>query len=408
MQSASRRIRSLHVDGSLTEPKVARLTALRQNFEMFFSKVNLKDGLKAACMLLCLSFSLGLLGQANKPIQWHDASEWVTEGRAWGNEERARWFDRLPARAEGVVTDAVWNLSRHSAGMMVRFQTDASSIHAKWSLLSANLAMPHMPASGVSGLDLYARDERGEWRWAAATRPNQQSMETRLLQGIRPGLREYAVYLPLYNGTESLEIGVPEGAAFKGLSPRAAKPIVFYGTSITHGACASRPGMTHPAILGRRLDHPVINLGFSGNGKMHPEVGALLTAIDAAVFVIDCLPNMNAKAVTDRTIPLVQQLRKAHPETPVVLVEDRRFTNDWLLPEKAAFHDANHTALRRAYTELKVSGVSNLFYISGDDLLGHDAEGATDASHPNDLGFMRQADVFEPVLREALRLSDSL
>ena len=187
---------------------------------MFFSKVNLKDGLKAACMLLCLSFSLGLLGQANKPIQWHDASEWVTEGRAWGNEERARWFDRLPARAEGVVTDAVWNLSRHSAGMMVRFQTDASSIHARWSLLSANLAMPHMPASGVSGLDLYARDERGEWRWAAATRPNQQSMETRLLQGIRPGLREYAVYLPLYNGTESLEIGVPEGAAFKGLSPR--------------------------------------------------------------------------------------------------------------------------------------------------------------------------------------------
>jgi lysophospholipase L1-like esterase len=141
---------------------------------------------------------------------------------------------------------------------------------------------------------------------------------------------------------------------------------------------------------------------------MHPEVGALLTAIDAAVFVIDCLPNMNAKAVSDRTIPLVQQLRKAHPETPIVLVEDRRFTNNWLLPEKAAFHDANHAALRRAYTELKVSGVSNLFYISGDDLLGHDAEGATDASHPNDLGFMRQANVFEPVLREALRLSDSL
>ena len=179
MQSASRRIRSLHVDGSLTEPKVARLTALRQNFEMFFSKVNLKDGLKAACMLLCLSFSLGLLGQASQPIQWHDASEWGAEGRAWGNEERTRWFDRLPARAEGVVTDAVWNLSRHSAGMMVRFQTDASSIHARWSLLSANLAMPHMPASGVSGLDLYARDERGQWRWAAATLPNQQAMETR-------------------------------------------------------------------------------------------------------------------------------------------------------------------------------------------------------------------------------------
>jgi hypothetical protein len=292
--------------------------------------------------------------------------------------------------------------------MMVRFQTDASSIHARWDLLSGNLAMPHMPASGVSGLDLYARDASGNWRWVAATRPTKQSIEVKLIQGIRPGLREYALYLPLYNGTESLAIGVPKGAEFKGLSPRNTKPIVFYGTSITHGACASRPGMAHPAILGRRLDRPVINLGFSGNGRMHEEVGNLLNEIDAAVFVIDCLPNMNAESVAKRTIPLVKQIRTARPQTPIVLVEDRRFTNSWLTPMKAAFHDTNHAALRQAYTDLKISGVSNLFYITGDDLLGHDSEGATDASHPNDLGFMRQADVFEPVIREALRLTHSI
>ena len=373
---------------------------------MSFSNLYPRNCFKVACTLALFIFSLETHSQTPKQIQWHHPSDWGVEGRGWENEERKRWYDRLPAKAEGVVTDAVWNLSRHSAGMMVRFQTDASSIHARWELLSGNLAMPHMPASGVSGLDLYARDQHGDWRWAAATRPTQQSMEVRLLQGIKPGLREYALYLPLYNGTESLAIGVPEGAAFKGLPPRKTKPIVFYGTSITHGACASRPGMTHPAILGRRFDRPVINLGFSGNGRMHAEVGTLLTDIKAAVFVIDCLPNMNAERVSERTSPLVKKLRTAHPKTPIVLVEDRRFTNSWLTPKKETFHDANHTALRQVYTDLKVSGVSNLFYISGDDLLGHDAEGATDASHPNDLGFMRQAEVFEPTLREALRLAD--
>lgn len=357
---------------------------------------------------LVVFLSLGYLshGRLSAEVVWHEPSDWGLEGRGWESSDRLRYYDRLPASAEGSVTEAVWNLSRHSAGMMVRFKTDATVIHARWELLSDRLALPHMPASGVSGLDLYARDESGRWRWAAATRPDQQAMEVELLKGIAPGLREYALYLPLYNGTDSLAVGVPEGAAFEGLAPRKRKPIVFYGTSITHGACASRPGMTHAAILGRWFDRPVINLGFSGNGRMHAEVGGLMSQLEAAVFVIDCLPNMNAESVSERAVPLVEQLKKAKPDVPVVLVEDRRYTNSWLTPQKAAFHDANHSALRAAYTALKTAGVTELFYIPGDDLLGHDAEGATDASHPNDLGFLRQASVFEPVLREALRLSD--
>ena len=370
---------------------------------MISLNTRLPNCLWAATVLILLVLTLPTQAQSTDKIIWHDPSDWGVEGRGWEQENRKRWYDRLPAKAEGVVTDAVWNLSRHSAGMMVRFKTDATSIHAKWALLKSNLAMPHMPASGVSGLDLYARDENGNWRWAAATRPNAQSMEVALLRNIKPGLREYALYLPLYNGCETLEIGIPEGAKFEGLPPRQSKPIVFYGTSITHGACASRPGMAHPAILGRRFDHPVINLGFSGNGRMHKEVGDLIAELEAGVIIIDCLPNMNAESVAERTIPLVRQLRAIQANTPIILVEDRRFTNSWLQPEKEAFHDANHRALRQAYTDLKLSGTKNLFYIPGDALLGFDAEGATDASHPNDLGFMRQADVFEPVIREALR-----
>jgi len=339
---------------------------------------------------------------AQDKINWHDITEWGVEGRGWGEQERERWFDRFPVKAEGKVTVAVWNLSRHSAGMMVRFKTDARALQAKWKVLSPRLGMPHMPPSGVSGLDLYARDAKGKWRWAAATRPSKQEMQATLLSGIAPGLREYAVYLPLYNGTESLAIGVPAVAKFERLAPRKAKPLIFYGTSITHGACASRPGMAHPAILGRRFDMPVINIGFSGNGKMHAAVGDLMAEVDAAAYIIDCLPNMNAAAVNARCVPLVKQLRKARPHTPIVLVEDRRNANSWLVPSRSKHHTANHAALRKAYEQLKAAGVKHLHYLAGDLLIGDDAEGTTDGSHPNDLGFFRQANAFEPVLRKAL------
>ena len=356
--------------------------------------------------LACLIAFGSLHAWAQEKIEWHDVTQWGVEGRGWGDQDRARWFDRFPAKAEKTVTPAVWNLSRHSAGMMVRFKTDATEIHARWKLMSARLGMPHMPPSGVSGLDLYARDTQGQWRWAAATRPSKQDMQAALLRGIAPGQREYAVYLPLYNGTESLSIGVPAGAKFEKLAPRKAKPLVFYGTSITHGACASRPGITHPAILGRRFDRPVINIGFSGNGRMHEAVGKLMAEVDAACYIIDCLPNMNAAMVTERCVPLVKLLRKARPETPIVLVEDRRFANSWLTPVKSKFHDDNHAALRKAYEQLRAAGVPHLHYLGGNKLLGDDTEGTTDASHPNDLGFLRQADAFEPILRKALKLKN--
>jgi hypothetical protein len=146
----------------------------------------------------------------------------------------------------------------------------------------------------------------------------------------------------------------------------------------------------------------VLNLGFSGNGKMDAAVGSLLTEVDAAVYVIDCLPNMGAADVAAKCGPLVKQLREAHPATPIVLVEDRRNTNSWILPDRDKHHDANHAALKLAYEKLVNEGVKGLSYIEGDHLYGDDAEGATDASHASDLGFMRQADIFEPILRAAL------
>ena len=339
--------------------------------------------------------------KAAADLDWHNVTEWGVEGRILPNQERQRWFDRLPSSAESSVTPSVWSLSRDSAGMVVRFKTDAAAISVHYKVTKSNLGMPHMPATGVSGVDLYARDENGKWKWVQVTKPATQEVMAEIIKGLAPGYREYAAYLPLYNGVEFMSIGVKKGSKFEGLAPRE-KPIVFYGTSITHGACASRPGMVHTGILGRMLDLPVVNLGFSGNGRMDKAVGDYLVQIDAAAYVIDCLPNMGPADVTAKCIPLVQQLRAAKPNVPIVLVEDRRFTNDWILPEKKQFHTDNHAALRAAFDQLRADGVGSLYYIHGDSLYGNDTEGATDASHANDLGFMRQAEFFVPVLRKAL------
>lgn len=337
----------------------------------------------------------------------YDVQKMGVEGRAYAEEERLRFFDRFPKNAEKTIPEAVWNLSRDSAGMFVRFRTDSKTIQVKYRLRSPSLAMPHMPATGKSGVDLYARDDQGKWRWVMVSVPTSQDVLVDF-PSVRTDdahqNREYGLYFPLYNGVETMEISVPKSAKFEALLARE-KPLVFYGTSITHGACASRPGMVHTAILGRMLDLPVVNLGFSGSGRMDPGVVDLMAKIDASVYIIDCLPNMGPDLVKERTLPLVMALRKVRPTTPILLVEDRVFTNAWGNPAKSAFHKANHAALLAAFNDLKAQGVKGLFYLEGNNLLGNDSEGATDASHPNDLGFMRQAEAFEPVIRKALSVA---
>jgi hypothetical protein len=286
--------------------------------------------------------------------------------------------------------------------MAVHFRTDATEIWVDYRLLSDHMALPHMPATGVSGLDLYGQTSSGAYRWVAVTRPTTQHIRVTMARGLEPAFRAYTVYLPLYNGVEFLKIGVPADARFDPIPPRAKRPIVFYGTSIMHGACASRPGMAIPAILGRRLDRPTINLGFSGNGTMDVEMAQLLAELNPAVYCIDCLPNMKPELVRARTAPLVHTIRSAQPRTPILLVEDRVSTNAGFFASRLDFHQANHQALRIAYGSLVESGVQQLYYLPGDELLGRDGEATTDGSHPSDLGFMRYAAAYQQALRPLL------
>ncbi|MBK7931189.1 MAG: SGNH/GDSL hydrolase family protein [Bryobacterales bacterium] len=355
---------------------------------------------------LPLLFTGALAARAQQPaaeLDWHNAKQFTVEGLGFNDLKSP--YDRLPARAEGVVRPAVWDLSRDASGVLVRFVANTPAIHARWTLTKKNLTIPTMTAVASSGLDLYARDDARRWRWLSIGRPTQFPGNTgALASSLPPGPREYMLYLPLRNGVASLEIGVPKGSAIrKGPArPAAAKPIVFYGTSITHGAAASRAGMTHVAQLGRMLNHEVINLGFSGNGKMEPEVTKFIAEINAAAFVLDCLPNMTAAEVRQRAAACVKTLRAAHPTAPILLVEDRNYADSFLNAARRERNETNHAALQEVYVQLQRERIGGLAYLRADHLLGDDGEATIDGSHPTDLGFQRHAAEFARALRPLL------
>jgi hypothetical protein len=348
--------------------------------------------------LFAVLVSIG--GTTTVDVEWQDATAFEVEGRGWTDTERP--FVRLPESARPKVSEAVWNLSRNSAGICIRFVTDAAAVHARWSLTDDMLAMPHMPATGVSGIDLYSRSADGSWRFVGNGRPYQKDGNLTTFSfpdGARPE-RECLLYLPTYNGTKSLEIGVPPGASLEKPKPRpeaSRKPIVIYGTSIVQGGCASRPGMVWTAILGRMMDRPVINLGFSGSATMAPPVAEPLAELDPAAYVIDCTWNMGngPEVYLERITALVHTLRQAHPATPILFIGQSHIRPD-----------AHPTDLTRnqeaAVRSLQQEGVTNLILVPGDDLIGDDGEATVDGVHLTDLGMDRQARALLPIVQKAL------
>lgn len=348
-----------------------------------------------------------LAQQASVPtkpeITWHNLSSLPVEGKGWADTKHL--YDRLPARAEGVVRPPVWSLAQDSAGLRYRFVTDAESIQARWKLRKANLALPHMAATGVSGLDLYVRDN-GKWHWLGVGRPTKQDVnENTLVKGLKRQKREYLLYLPLYNGVDSVEIGLPADAVFEPAPNRytSRRPVLFYGTSILQGGCASRPGMAYPSIIGRMLDISTINLGFSGNGKTEPEMAKLLAELNPAVYLLDSLPNLTPEEASERLEPFVKTIRDAHPRTPIILVEHVTYTDGGFVETRRTRFAGDNEVLRKLFSKMKSSGDKRVYYVPTAQLLGSDGEGTVDGTHPTDLGFLRMAEGIAPTVKEALQ-----
>lgn len=372
--------------------------------------------IKAKCFLgLMFFFAMyqNTLAQDLNTYDWWNPSNSeidVIEGQAWPNKVEAT-YDRLPKESEKIVRDAVWRLSQQSAGLLIRFKSNAQEIKIRYKV-KGDHAMPHMPATGVSGLDLYTRNNDGKFLWFRGNysfkdtiQYHFKNLESKENDTFKDG--EYQLFLPLYNVVEWLEIGVPKGAYFEALAIRKEKPIVVYGTSIAQGACASRPGMAWTSILSRKMDIPLINLAFSGNGRLESEMIDIIKTIDAKVFILDCLPNLTlnknttSEEVYQRIITSVNKLNERHPDTPILLVDHAGYSDGFTNRSRYEAYTALNKINEKAFQQLKSDGVKNLYILSRASLnLG--IEDFVDGTHPSDLGMMHYALGYEKRIREIL------
>jgi hypothetical protein len=359
----------------------------------------------------CL-ISLRTIGQTENFKWWQLDSTTISvvEGKAWpGKTENL--LDRLPSNAKEVVPPALWNLSHNTAGEVIRFTTNAKTIVVRYTV-GGDLAMPHMPATGVSGVDLYSVDEKGNFQWAPGRYRFKDTIEYSF---TGPDIGEknalFQLYLPLYNSVKWLSIGVLSSASFTASPARTTKPIVVYGTSIAQGACASRPGLAWTAILGRKLNVPIINLGFSGNGKMEPVVTDLLREIDARLFILDCMPNLTSsykipdEEIEKRFTEGVKKIQRKHPGTPILLAEHSGgYAADYLDKEKEKQFRASSLLINNIFKKLKQKGVKDIYLLRAKEI-GFDINATVDGLHPNDIGMMLYANAYEKMIRQLFSAS---
>lgn len=351
-------------------------------------------------VLICFFFAGALWAQE---IKWFGQSPEMmaaVEGRGWEDVG----FNRLPASAEGVVRAPVWDLSRQTAGLMLRFKTNSSEIHVSYTP-TGNLQMPHMPATGVSGVDLYTKGKAGNWLWIRGGYKFGEKVTYDFALDLNADEnKEYFLFLPLYNGLRDLEIGVPSDKNFAFVPKRTERPILVYGTSIAQGACASRAGMAWTNILARDLDMPMINLGFSGNGKMEPEVIDLITQIDPAVFVLDCLPNLgafNEDEVKGKLIFAVQTIRSIYPDIPILLTEHAGYSDGLVFEPRAEIYQNLNRWLQESFQSLQDSSVTGVYTLTKDEI-GMGVDDFVDGTHPSDLGMVKYAEAYDKKLRMIL------
>ena len=340
-------------------------------------------------------------------VKWIDGRYLPLEGRMFSDVDH--YYDRLPRNVSTNINPGVRTMKHFTSGMLFRFVTDSSNLHFRWMPYSLIMSRPHMPSTAVSGIDVYRQDDDGRWLYVKTGIINDAKRGGSLSVKWKPGT-PCIVNLPIYNGVESFTLGIDSNATVKALGPRKSgieKPVVFYGTSITHGGCASRPGLAFVNVVGRTLDVPVVNLGFSGSGVMEYEMSEHLAAIDASCYVLDCLWNMGmtkaddvnnrrGRNVDENYEPFIRNLRAKRPNVPIVMAER--------CDVYCRSQNSQDKFIRKLYEKLIAEGWTNLVYLPKDKMYTGDLEGTVDGCHPNDWGMMSMGKAFSAGVAQALHL----
>ncbi len=305
-------------------------------------------------------------------------------------------YTRMPRDDGYKVSVGVGAQAPDTAGGRVRFVTSSPYIIIKAKVAMGDLS--HMPRTGTGGFDLYVR-YGDEERYTKTFVPPQGNVYDGVVDFGSEAERTVTVNFPLYGETHELYIGLKEGCVLKAPPEYTVdKPIVFYGSSITQGGCASRPGTSYEAILSRRYDADYINLGFSGSAKGEPYMAHYIAALEMSAFVYDYDFNTTSVEHFKETHePFFKIIREKHPDLPIIMMSRPNF---FLNPEK----DKRHEVIKTTYDNAIAAGDKNVYIISGNELMAIAGnEGTVDGTHPTDLGFfsmaMRMTEVLDKLFK---------
>lgn len=299
-------------------------------------------------------------------------------------ESKYERFVRMPLDIAAKVSDGVHTLATHTAGGRLCFSTDSKLLEIAVAYTDLGI-MSHMPLTGSSGFSLFEITENGEKFIAnlapLATDKNGFVAGTKLSGGK---MREYILYFPLYNEVRSLCVTLEEKAVVRtGKKYRDVLPILYYGSSITQGGCASRPDNAYQALICKKNGIDFINLGFSGNAKAEKEMIAYLGGVNCSLFVCDYDHNApNADYLESTHYALYEQYRKSRPDTPILFVSK---------PDHAGDSEGERRVkiIRNTYEKAKKAGDKNVYFLSGKSFYGKENrwDYAVDGCHPTDRGF---------------------
>lgn len=332
-------------------------------------------------------------------LKYTDARNLLMVGKACSSKE---YYHRLDTALFKDLPPKIKYLSTFSCGLAIGFMTNSSVIAAEWEV-KPDKPSPNLSAIAHKGLDLYI-ERNGIWEFAGVGKPELNSTRSKsiIVQEMDDTPKKCLLYLPLFSETKILKIGVEEGSEIVALPYPFEKKVLVYGSSIVHGAEASRAGTTYVAKLSRRAGIDFINLGFSGNARMENSMADCLADIKADAYILDCVPNATAQQISERTAYLVETIRNKHPEAPIIVMQSIAMDiGNFNLKIKSDLRIKDET-IRNEVEKLCKRGVKKLYFIEGKDLIGKDHEGTGDGIHPNDLGFERMAAYLEPKLMEIL------
>ena len=319
--------------------------------------------------------------------------------KIYGIHDASVSFHRMPDSAAEAASGGVAEKNRSPAGGRVRFATDSPAVAVRV-VTEEWCGAPHITPLAYTGFDLYAGKD-GKEDYAGSFYPALDCKDG--YEGIKRfgscGMREYTLNLPLFNEIYELYIGVEKGSKVIRHSPyRTEKPVVFYGSSITQGVGASRPGTTYESVLCRMLDCNYINLGFSGSAKGEEPIAEYISGLDMSAFVMDYDHNAPDPSYLEKThYRFFRRVRDRNPELPIILMTKP----DGGLDEE---NMRRRTVIMQTYLNARAAGDKKIFFIDGYGFFAGYSRGdcTVDGCHPNDLGFRLMAEKTAGVLGKIL------